>query len=49
MIIGKVGDFFWLLEWYKGKFGKINLEMIYLFLNFFGMLMLVVIGIIMWF
>ena len=49
VITGKAGDFFWLLEWHKGKFGKINLEMIYPFLNSFGMLMLAVTGIIMWF
>lgn len=49
VITGRANDFLWLLEWHRGKFGRINLEMIYPFLNAFGMLMLVVTGIIMWF
>ncbi|MEB3343417.1 PepSY domain-containing protein [Okeania sp.] len=49
VITGKANDFIWLLEWHRGKFGRINLEMIYPFLNAFGMLMLAVTGIIMWF
>ncbi|MEO1187249.1 MAG: hypothetical protein AAFX46_22425, partial [Cyanobacteria bacterium J06636_27] len=43
------GLFIWLLEWHRGKFGRINLEMIYPFLNAFGLLMLAVTGITMWF
>ncbi len=46
---GKSEEFLWLLEWHRGKFGRINLEMIYPFLNAFGLLMLAVTGIIMWF
>ena len=49
VITGTAENFLWLLEWHRGKFGRINLEMIYPFLNAFGMLMLVVTGIIMWF
>ena len=49
VITGQANDFIWLLEWHRGKFGRINLEMIYPFLNTFGMLMLAVTGIIMWF
>ncbi|MGD1716549.1 PepSY domain-containing protein [Dapis sp. BLCC M172] len=49
VITGQANDFIWLLEWHRGKFGRINLEMIYPFLNAFGMLMLAVTGIIMWF
>jgi hypothetical protein len=49
VISGKTEEFLWLLEWHRGKFGRINLEMIYPFLNAFGLLMLAVTGIIMWF
>ncbi len=49
VITGQANDFIWLLEWHRGKFGRINLEMIYPFLNAFGILMLAVTGIIMWF
>lgn len=47
-ITGNDEKFFWLLEWHQGKFGRINLEIIYPFLNAFGLLMLVITGIIMW-
>lgn len=40
--------FLWLLEWHRGKFGRINLEIIYPFLNAFGLLMLITTGLIMW-
>lgn len=49
VITGKSEEFLWLLEWHRGKFGRINLEMIYPFLNAFGLLMLAVTGITMWF
>ncbi len=48
VMTGNIQDFIWLLEWHKGKFGPINLEMIYPFLNAFGLLMLAVTGISMW-
>ncbi|MDJ0733385.1 MAG: PepSY domain-containing protein [Nostocaceae cyanobacterium] len=48
VITGKSEDFLWLLEWHRGKFGRINLEMIYPFLNAFGLLVLAVTGITMW-
>ena len=48
VITGKSGDFIWLLELHRGKFGSINLEMIYPFLNAFGILFLAVTGITMW-
>ncbi|MEO1432445.1 MAG: PepSY domain-containing protein [Cyanobacteria bacterium J06633_8] len=48
VITGNIQEFIWLLEWHKGKFGPINLEMIYPFLNAFGLLMLAVTGISMW-
>ena len=47
-VTGKGDDFLWLLEWHRGKFGRINLEMIYPFLNAFGLLMLATTGITMW-
>ena len=45
---GKADQFIWLLEFHRGKFGRINLEVIYPILNAFGVLMLVITGIIMW-
>ncbi len=42
-------EFLWLLELHRGKFGIINLEIIYPFLNAFGVLMLAITGIVMWF
>ena len=45
---GKADQFMWLLEFHRGKFGRINLELIYPILNAFGVLMLVITGIIMW-
>ena len=49
VITGKSEDFLWLLSWHRGKFGRINLEMIYPFLNAFGLLVLAITGITMWF
>ena len=49
MISGNSSDFIWLLELHRGKFGQINLEMIYPFLNAFGLLMLLSTGSIIWF
>lgn len=39
----------WLLNWHKGKFGSVNLDTIYPFLNALGLLVLAVTGISMWF
>ena len=47
-VTGNGDNFLWLLELHRGKFGRINLEMIYPFLNAFGLLMLAVTGITMW-
>ena len=44
----KGGDFYWLLELHRGKFGRLDLGIIYPFLNAFGLLTLVVTGTIMW-
>ncbi|MBV6623024.1 MAG: PepSY domain-containing protein [Rivularia sp. (in: Bacteria)] len=49
VITGKSEEFLWLLEWHRGKFGRINLEIIYPFVNAFGLLMLAITGITMWF
>jgi len=46
---GKETDFLWLLALHRGKFGSINLEIVYVFLNAIGLLFLVVTGMIMWF
>lgn len=43
------GDVFnWLIEWHKGHFGNINLEIIYPFLNALGLLVMAITGISMW-
>ncbi len=41
-------DFDWLLDWHKGHFGSLNLEVIYPFLNALGLLTLAITGISMW-
>jgi len=48
VLIGKENDFLWLLDLHKGKFGRINLEMIYPFLNALGLLAIATTGITMW-
>ena len=45
---GKGKDFDWLLDWHKGHFGSLNLEVIYPFLNALGLLTLAITGISMW-
>jgi hypothetical protein len=42
-------DFLWLLDFHVGKFGVINLEKVYPFLNSAGVLFLSVTGIMIWF
>lgn len=42
-------DFLWLLDLHRGKFGQINLELIYPFLNALGLLTLIITGSIMWY
>ena len=44
----RANDFLWLLDLHRGKFGSINLEMGYPFLNGFGLLSLVITGLYMW-
>ena len=48
IVMGGGNNFYWLLDWHRGHFGRINLEMIYPFLNAFGLLMLLVTGVLMW-
>lgn len=48
LLRGAAGDFFWLMEFHKGKFGPLDLQGIYPFLNAFGALVLAVTGITMW-
>jgi hypothetical protein len=38
----------WLLDWHKGDFGIVNLEIIYPFLNALGLIVLLFTGISMW-
>ena len=48
VITGKSADFLWLLELHRGKFGSVNLELIYPLINAFGVLFLAITGIVMW-
>lgn len=48
VVAGNGSDFIWLMELHRGKFGRINLEMIYPFLNGLGLLTLVITGGSMW-
>ncbi|MGK7942417.1 MAG: PepSY domain-containing protein [Crocosphaera sp.] len=48
VVTGNASNFTWLLELHRGKFGRINLEMIYPFLNGFGLLMLGITGVMIW-
>jgi hypothetical protein len=47
-LAGKDREFKWLLDWHKGHFGLLNLEVIYPFLNALGLLVLVFTGTSMW-
>ena len=47
-IAGKSENFLWLLELHRGKFGRLNLELIYPLLNAFGVLFIAITGIAMW-
>lgn len=44
----RASDFIWLLDLHKGKFGPLNLEMVYPILNALGLLTLVITGSLMW-
>ncbi|QIZ73205.1 PepSY domain-containing protein [Oxynema aestuarii AP17] len=44
----KSSEFLWLLDLHRGKFGRIDLQMIYPFLNGLGLLTLVMTGVLMW-
>lgn len=48
LLSGQGSDYLWLLALHKGKFGTINLETVYPFLNALGLLFLVITGITMW-
>ena len=48
VITGKSEDFIWLLELHRGKFGSVNLELIYPLINAFGILFLAITGITIW-
>lgn len=45
---GKTNEFLWLLDLHRGKFGQINLDFIYPFLNALGLLTLLITGLLMW-
>ncbi|MEO0536673.1 MAG: PepSY domain-containing protein [Cyanobacteria bacterium P01_A01_bin.123] len=48
VISDRANDFLWLLDLHRGKFGQINLELIYPILNALGLLTLILTGLIMW-
>ena len=48
VITGKSADYLWLLELHRGKFGAIDLELVYPLVNAFGVLFLAITGIVMW-
>ncbi len=47
-LLGKGNSVDWLLDLHKGHFGPINLEIVYPFLNAFGLLFMAATGISMW-
>jgi uncharacterized iron-regulated membrane protein len=47
-LAGQGASFDWLLDWHKGHFGMLNLEIIYPFLNTLGLLGLALTGILLW-
>ncbi|MGB3616297.1 MAG: hypothetical protein WBA10_21070 [Elainellaceae cyanobacterium] len=48
VLSGGADDLLWLLEMHRGKFGQINLELVYPFLNALGLLTLLITGFLMW-
>jgi uncharacterized iron-regulated membrane protein len=48
LVTGKAGDFNWLLDVHTGRWGSLNLEMIFPFFNALGLLTLAVTGITLW-
>ena len=48
VLTGNSKQFLWLLDIHKGKFGALDLTWLYPFLNAFGILVLLVTGIIVW-
>ncbi|MFG6098806.1 PepSY domain-containing protein [Leptolyngbyaceae cyanobacterium CCMR0082] len=47
-VANRAEDFLWLLDLHRGKFGTINLEVIYPILNAVGLLTLIITGLFMW-
>lgn len=48
VLTGESQQFLWLLDIHRGKFGTLDLTWLYPFLNAFGVLILLVTGIIVW-
>lgn len=49
LLSGKASKFSWLLDLHTGRWGNLNLEMIYPFFNALGLLTLAITGLMMWF
>ncbi|WP_124977921.1 PepSY domain-containing protein [Aphanothece sacrum] len=47
-LTGNSQQFYWLLDIHRGKFGVVNLEIIYPFINALGVIMLGITGILIW-
>jgi uncharacterized iron-regulated membrane protein len=48
ILMGKAGDFYWLMQIHVGQFGPVNLSIVYPFLNALGALLLAVTGAMIW-
>ena len=48
VVSDRANDFLWLLDLHRGKFGQINLELIYPFINALGLLTFLITGLFMW-
>lgn len=47
-LTGKAEDYLWLLALHRGQFGRINLEVVYVFFNAAGLLFLLISGLLLW-
>lgn len=48
-LTGNEENYLWLLALHRGRFGTVNLELIYVFLNGSGLFFLLATGVILWF
>ncbi|MDY7015009.1 MAG: PepSY domain-containing protein [Cyanobacteriota bacterium] len=48
-LTGNEANYLWLLALHRGRFGTVNLELIYVFLNGSGLFFLLATGLVLWF